>query len=557
MNILEFDKVSFRYPQREEQALSDISFAVEESEILLLCGQSGCGKTTLLRHMKKNQIPFGEGSGNMYFRGRSLEEMTDREGAQRIGFVGQDPEGQIVTDKVWHELAFGLESLGVSQGEIRRRVGEMAEYFGISGWFHQSVQELSGGQKQILNLASVMVMKPELLVLDEPTSQLDPIGAERFIHTLVKLNQDFGTTILLSEQRLEETLPAADRVMVLHQGRLVGITPVRQWAELLTRQDQELEAPLPVTAGLPVALRVYLDTIAHTGECPAAAQPLTVREGRQWLKERIRDQVPEPLETERRSKRKEKPFLAVEAKELAFSYERKGRRILHHFQMQVEKGSIYALLGGNGSGKTTALKVLAGIYPAEKGKIGCRGRTAYLPQDPLSLFTEITAEEELLEVQEWRESQSQEAWDRAREKADRLLKWMELEEYRKQNPYDLSGGQQQRLALAKVLMLEPDILLLDEPTKGLDAAFKKKLSGLLKDLQHRGMTVVMVSHDIEFCGENATHCGLLFDGQIINSGDTREFFLTNTFYTTAACRMTRGILPDCILCRDILEKMGF
>lgn len=183
VTMLKFDNVSFRYPNQSQNAITDISFEIKKGEFVLLCGDSGCGKTTLLRHAKKNQIPTGHGSGKMYFDGKDIEFMDDRESAALIGYVGQSPDGQIVTDKVWHELAFGLESLSFDRETMYRRIAEMSEYLGISGWYEKKTDELSGGQKQILNLASVMVMHPKILILDEPTSQLDPVASERFCRT--------------------------------------------------------------------------------------------------------------------------------------------------------------------------------------------------------------------------------------------------------------------------------------------------------------------------------------------------------------------------------------
>lgn len=544
--ILEFKQVSFCYPQTTSPALKDVSFSVFSSEIVVLCGQSGCGKSTLLRHMKKNQIPFGSGEGEILYCGTDLEQMTDRESAEKIGFVGQNPESQIVTDKVWHELAFGLENIGVSRNEIRKRTAEIAEYFGMGSWFHRSVHELSGGQKQILNLASVMIMRPELLILDEPTSQLDPIGAKRFIQTLLWLNQDLGTTIILSEQRLEEVLPVADRVLLMHEGQLLGDGTVRECASLLEQAELKTGSPLPIEEGMPVALRVY----RSSGEKRTQGEiPVSVRQGKEWLREyakkgRIVRTAAGRVEKDGHAGNK--PDIVLRAAGVSYGYE-KGKTILEDFELAVERGSFYAVLGGNGSGKTTALKVLSGIYKPSRGKIRRQGKVCYLAQNPQSVFSEITVVDELADMLP--ESKAR------KEKVERMLEWLELVPQRKQNPMDLSGGQQQRLALGKILLLEPDVILLDEPTKGMDAAFKRKLSQNLAQLCGQGVTLIMVSHDLEFCAENATHCGLLFDGQIISSGPVREFFEENSFYTTAVSRMTKGIVEHCVLFEDIVKRM--
>lgn len=577
--LLQMEQVSFCYPSSVEPALRDISFSVFPSEFVVLCGQSGCGKSTLLRHMKKNQIPFGSGSGRILFQGNNIEDMEDRESARLIGYVGQNPENQIVTDRVWHELAFGLESLGIAREEIRKRTAEMAEYFGMGSWFRKPVAALSGGQKQILNLAAVMVMKPELLLLDEPTSQLDPIGAQRFIQTLLRLNQDFGIAMILSEHRLEEVLPIADKVLLMHQGELLGTGGPEECAGLLQQAEKKLGEELPVAGGMPVALRTYLK--ADKLKCieQKGNVPLTVREGKNWLrtelgccrKRGLSERDGQSQETgslaqkenggrkKRTGKTDQAPEPVLQAKNIRFRYE-KGQRLLEEFGLTVEKGSIYAILGGNGSGKTTALKVLSGICRPEAGKVKAQGRVVYLSQDPQSIFTEITVQDELAEVFEGyggkgKKEKAAIRLEEIRNRVNEMLEFMELTPQREQNPLDLSGGQQQRLALGKVLLLEPDILLLDEPTKGLDAAFKKKLSQLLQDLKQKGMTILMVSHDMEFCAKNATHCGLLFDGQIISSNTTREFFAENSFYTTAVSRMTSGVLEGCILWEDLLDKI--
>lgn len=545
MKQLEFQEVTFRYPGQEKRVLDHISFQIEQGEFIVLCGPSGCGKSTLLRHMQKSQIPFGTGSGKMFFCGQDLETMEDREAACRIGFVGQSPENQIVTDTVWHELAFGPESLGWSAAEIRIRTAELAEYFGMSSWFRKKTSALSGGQKQILNLASVMVMRPELLVLDEPTSQLDPIAAERFVQTLVKLHRDFGMTIIVSEQRLESVLPEADRVIMMQEGRLLGIVHPAKAGEYLKR------AKSSVYQALPASVRICLDSQTHPENLKYQC-PLTVQEGKKWFREQVEHSGHVscgalPVEEESF----ERGNIVLEAKHIRYSYPG-GDPVLRDFNWKLSAGSLYAILGGNGSGKTTALKLIGGIYQPEEGKCKATGTVIYLPQNPKTVFTEISVEEELAELL-LRRKQSPET---IKKKVEEQLVLMELESVRLQHPYDLSGGQQQRLALAKVLLLEPDILLLDEPTKGLDAALKQRMAEYLKTLCASGVTVVMVSHDIEFCAEYATHCGLLFDGEMISCGTTREFFRENYFYNTAAARIAAELVPEVLTCDDAVRVVS-
>ena len=556
--VLSCEHVSFCYPRQTDNAIEDISFSIGEAEFVVLCGQSGCGKTTLLRHFKKNQIPFGTGSGKLFYRGSDLETMDDRESAARIGFVGQNPDTQLVTDKVWHELAFGLENLGVPGEQIRRRTAEIAQYFGMESWFRRPVSELSGGQKQLLNLASVVIMQPDVLLLDEPTAQLDPIGTGRFLDTLRRLNRDLGTAGLLSEQRLEEVVPMADRVLIMHQGHLVADSVPEQCAAKLEAYEMDHNEALPIASAMPVAVRVW--KACHYRD--EAGSPVSIRQGKSWLSDRVRKtgQPGDPIKSAVSDRhpchtaKRAVSETALFVDRLCFGYQ-KDQRVLEDFTMRVPKGTLYAVVGGNGSGKSTALKAIMGICKPRRGKVKAAGKIRFLAQNPKSLFTELTAAEELMAMllPENGGAGLKEA-DRT-QRVGETLSYLELTAQREQNPMDLSGGQQQRLALGKLLLTEPDILLLDEPTKGLDGAFKEKLAELLKDLCSKGKTVVLVSHDMEFCARYADQCGLLFDGQLISEGETRAFFRENVFYTTAAQRMSRGVCGDCLLAEDIVRAL--
>lgn len=556
--VLSCEHVSFCYPRQTDNAIEDISFSIGEAEFVVLCGQSGCGKTTLLRHFKKNQIPFGTGSGKLYYRGSDLETMDDRESAARIGFVGQNPDTQLVTDKVWHELAFGLENLGVPGEQIRRRTAEIAQYFGMESWFRRPVSELSGGQKQLLNLASVVIMQPDVLLLDEPTAQLDPIGTGRFLDTLRRLNRDLGTAVLLSEQRLEEVVPMADRVLIMHQGHLVADAVPGQCAAKLEAYERDHNEALPIASAMPVAVRVW--KACHYRD--EANSPVSIRQGKSWLADHVRKtgQPGEPIKSAVSDRhpchtaKRAVSETALFVDRLCFGYQ-KDQHVLEDFTMRVPKGMLYAVVGGNGSGKSTALKAIMGICKPRRGKVKAAGKIRFLAQNPKSLFTELTAAEELMAMllPENGGAGLKEA-DRT-QRVGEMLSYLELTAQREQNPMDLSGGQQQRLALGKLLLTEPDILLLDEPTKGLDGAFKEKLAEFLKDLCSKGKTVVLVSHDMEFCARYADQCGLLFDGQLISEGETRAFFRENVFYTTAAQRMSRGVCGDCLLAEDIVRAL--
>lgn len=530
--IIELKQVSFYYPEGVTPALTQVDLAVPAGGFVLVCGPSGSGKSTLLKHMKSSQIPFGKGTGELLFKGKDLETMELGESARSIGFVGQNPDNQIVTDTVWHELAFGLENLGVPVEEIRKRTAETAQYFGMTEWFRQPVEALSGGQKQMLNLASVMVMQPEVLILDEPTAQMDPIGARRFFHTLKGLQQEIGTTIILSEQRLEEVMPLAQDLVYMEKGQIEAQGPVQESLKILADYEKIKNKPLAMETSFPVALRVYMKSREREEE----TVPVSVGQGRQWLSGKR-------VVTSEHKEAYEETENVITVQGVDFSYE-KGKKVLEHLDWQVKKGSIYGLLGGNGAGKTTLMKLICGILKPRRGKIKTGGTVRYLVQNPLSIFTEITAEDELAVC-----------CGRDAEAVDAMLEKMELTEFREQNPLDLSGGQQQRLALGKVLLTKPEILLLDEPTKGMDGDFKVKFGDMLGELKKQGITTVLVSHDMEFCAEYATHCGLMFDREIISGGPTREFFAENVYYTTAAARMTRGILKDCLVAEDIMTAL--
>ncbi len=523
---------SFRYPRAENHALKDLSLSIREGEFVTIFGPSGCGKTTLLRHMKSVLAPFGEVTGEIFFSGKALSEITEKEQSQTIGFVMQDPSSQIVTDKVWHELAFGLESLGVKTTEIRARVSEMAAFFGIEPWFYQDVNTLSGGQKQLLNLASVMVMNPSLLILDEPTAQLDPIAASDFLEAVKKINRELGVTVILTEHRLEEAFPMSDRVVMMDEGKIIASGTPSEVGEFLAKENH------PMTAGLPTPMRLY-SKIENSLSCP-----VTVREGRAWLAEMKKAYPTRELFSEEPSPYSEK---LLEVKEVFFRYEKEEGDVLKNLNLTVYEGEFLAILGGNGAGKSTALSLLSGLKKPNRGTVEWyqKKKIGFLPQNPTILFLKKTVEEDLLDICGERNEAFYE-----------VLSLTNISHLTHRHPYDLSGGEQERVALAKVLLEKPDVLLLDEPTKGLDAAFKEEFASILMTLKDQGTTIIMVSHDVEFCARFADRTALFFDGAITSVGTPREFFSKNSFYTTAASRMSRSILEGCVTAEDILYSFG-
>ena len=533
MAAFAIEHLTFAYPKAASPALDNVSFSVREGEFFLLCGVSGGGKSTLLRHLKSVLTPYGTRSGQVLLDGKPLETWDARTQAQRIGFVLQQPDDQLVTDKVWHELAFGLESLGTDAQTMRLRVGEMASFFGIQTWFDRSVDTLSGGQKQLLNLASVMAMHPDLLVLDEPTGQLDPIAAAEFLHTVQRLNRDLGVTVILSEHRLEDALPMADRAAVLEQGRLTALGTSDEVARAL------LERGSPFFAAMPTPVRVW-GGVGAPGKCP-----LDIRAGRALL-ETLR---PSPLPaTNTPADSDGAPLLQL--RECWFRYDRDGADVLKGLSLTVRAGELLAIVGGNGAGKSTALAVLAGQRRPYRGKVLQKAkRIAALCQEPRAMFVKDTVRADLEDALRTLSLPAAERQPRM----DAAVTAMALSPLLERHPFDLSGGEQQRAAIAKLLLTRPDVLLLDEPTKGMDAAFRASFGALLRALCEQGTAVVLVSHDIEFCAAYADRAALLFDGQILSEGRTRAFFAGNHFYTTAANRMARPWLPDAILCREVIE----
>lgn len=600
MARIDVEHLSFAYPQASSPALADVSLTVGNGEFVLVCGASGSGKTTLLRHLKPALAPHGVRGGRILLDGRPIDELLPREQAELVAFVAQDPDAQVVCDRVWHELAFGLENLGVDPVQMRSRVAEMASYFGIGGWFHRETCELSGGQKQLLNLAAAMVVRPQVLVLDEPTAQLDPIAAADFVATVRKLNLELGTTVVMTEHRLEEVYPLADRVVVMDGGAVAASGTPHEVALELHRTANPLELALPAAA------RVFLGS-GGLGPCP-----LSVREGRVWLEERLGDHPGQgrggeapavgalgggeapgggrgPLPSAAPARlagafglrpRDSQPDAspALRLHELWFRYEKSGPDVLRGASLEVPRGAVYALMGANGAGKSTLLKAACGVCRAQRGRVEVLGRSlrsyrgaelfrgcvAMLPQDPASLFVKETVRGELAEMVEV--SEAGRPLEDGRVLGDirpcepgRLVAIAELcsvEGLLERNPRDLSGGERQRVALAKVLLTDPRLVLLDEPTKGLDAAAKRELARLLGQMAVRGVTVLMVSHDVEFCAEHATRVGMFFDGQVVAEAGPREFFLANAFYTTAARRMGRGLVEGAVTVEDLLAACG-
>lgn len=582
-NIFDIEKFSFAYPDGNDEsgrtylpdALRDAELHVRQGEFVVILGRSGCGKTTLLRQLKPSVTPVGKKKGQILFDGKDICSLDDRAAASQIGFVWQDVNAQLVTDKVWHELAFGLESLGYDNGYVRRRVAEMGSFFGLGDIFHRKVMELSGGQKQLVNLASVMAMSPKVLILDEPTSQLDPIAANDFINSLVRINRELGTTIIMTEHRLEDVLPVCSRSVVMEGGRIIYDGDVRGFAESI--RAQKIDRGLYLS--MPASVQIYMGL-----EKDACNQlPLTVPDARGWLSDydrKFREDGGNPVvpkiqnrgadEDVNGSRNQDDKAVACKCDkdqgaaisqeyvgcksehpvvcsldEVSFRYERNTGDVLRQVSLDIYANEILMINGSNGCGKSTMLSLIANVYRPYSGKLRiAKGlRTGMLPQNPELLFTRRSVRDELIDAKD-------------RQQLADIVRFCRLEDLLDRHPYDLSGGEKQRLALAKVLVADPDILLMDEPTKGLDNEFKMQLAGMLRKLQSREKTIVVVSHDIEFCAVAGDRVALLFDGEVATVSDVRSYMSDNNFFTTAASRISRNVLDCAVTVQDVLAAYG-
>lgn len=534
MALITLENLSFTYPNAGKKALCDISLSIERGSFVTLMGATGSGKSTLLRLIKPELHQNGSIEGVIYYEGRDIGELSLRDSAARIGYVTQNPQEQIVTDKVWHELAFTLENLGAKRELIARRIAEISSFFGIDSRYNRDTATLSGGQKQLLNLAAVMTADPELLILDEPTAQLDPIAASRFIDAVYRLNRETGLTVLICEHRAEELLPLSDRVVILGEGRVVHDGTVREAA-------RSIGADSPYLSYLPAAAQIAKMT-DERGEIP-----LSIREGQRFM-----DGVPDTVRRISEEREPQSREAALEMKNIYFRYERDSEDVLSDFSMTIEKGEVFALLGANGAGKSTAAMVAAGLRKPYSGSVRLFGKRlkdykngslyqenlSLLPQDAESVFIHETVGEEL----------------KGCEAAVETLPY-DLRPLYDRHPYDISGGERQLVALCKALSTHPRLLIMDEPSKGLDGNSKALLCGIIGDLKKSGVTVLLITHDVEFAAMCADRCALFSQGQIAACDSTERFLYDNRFYTTAASRITRRRYEDAYTVERAVERI--
>lgn len=537
MEILSCENVAFKYIESTDYAISDCTFSVKKGEKIMLCGASGSGKSTLLRLLKRELSPRGELSGNITLMGKDRSELSDRESAEKIGFVMQSPDSQTVCDKVSAELAFGLESFGVKSGEIQSRVGEMAAFFGIEPLYDRDISTLSGGQKQLVALCSVMVTDPDILLLDEPTAQLDPVAARELLGILDRLNKEMGVTIIIAEHDPEELFDSCDKILYLAKGKTELFGTPALTAKYFV--ENALEGFLPETAK---AFARLCDDL-----------PLNVRQGRAKLEKLGVTDIPKQAvnDTERAE-----PY-ALQCKNLWQRYEKNSPDILKGCDLGIRKGECYGLLGSNGGGKSTLLRVICGLCKPYMGTVSLfgkkqkaykngslfRGMLAFLPQEPVTMFVKESVREDLLQ-----------SGDKVT--VENVSQRMGIEHLLDRHPWDLSGGEIQKCAFAKILLADPKIIVLDECTKGMDSFAKKALGDILLGLKNEGRTILLVTHDLEFAAQYCDRCGLLFDGKIVAEDNAVEFFSQNRFYTTAAARLTRGFFSGAVTSTAVRERLA-
>lgn len=495
-----FKNINFTYPGEKEKALNNISFSVNEGEFLVVCGASGSGKSTLLRQLKEENPEFG--------------------------FVLQNPSTQIVTDKVYHELAFGMENKGIAPEKMKNAIASTATYFGIDEWMERDTFSLSGGEKQLLNLASALITNPKVILLDEPTAQLDPMAAQTFLDMVKRLNTQLGITVILVEQRLEEVLSICDKMLVLHEGDVVCHDSVQE----VYKQICQSEISEDFLLYMPAFVRLYHHFSKKKNNCPRS-----VKECRRWFLKQ--DDLPVMGDEFLRNKTQKIGVKSDEneifCKNVFFRYEKNGKDILKDVSYYISKGKIYGIAGGNGSGKSTFLKVLSGSEKCYHGKVLRDRKIAYLPQEPKYMFINDKIHDII--------------------KDSVTIRMFGLEGLMDRHPYDISGGQMQRLAMAYLWEMNADIYLFDEPTKGLDPLWKKKFREYLNGLKEKGKTILIVTHDVEFAASACDSMSMCFGGNISEPMEIQEFFANNLFYSTAIHRIVREQYPNVVAERFLYE----
>lgn len=529
MALFQLENMSFTYPGENRRVLTDLNFSIQEGEFFVLCGASGSGKSTLLRLLKHTIAPAGKLEGHILYRDTPVHLLQEKTLAGEIGFVFQNPDSQLVSDHVYNELAFGLENLGVSPVEIDSRVAETAAFFGMEAYFDRRTTQLSGGEKQLLNLASVMVMEPSVLLLDEPLSQLDPIAKMDFIEQLRRVNQELGITVIMAEHDLDEVYGLCDRMLVLEGGKPLYLGQKRDAAETLFEKGHPMARAMP--ASIQVMKKLEIEN----------AYPADTKEARNVLLKKGQS-IKEANYLYKRSQ----ADTILRCKNISFAYTR-GTQVLEDINLSLQEGGSLGIIGGNGAGKSTLLAILSGNLRPQRGKVICKKKIGYLPQNPYYMFLKDTLEEDLAFLCKTQGLPP----DAYLEKMEMNPFFQDLGQKLAQNPMDLSGGEAQKAALFKLVLAGNEILLLDEPAKGLDAPAKEALIGLIAELRANGAAVIFVSHDLDFTAQCAEACVMLFHGKIAAHGTPRELFSANSYYTTPVRKITKGFAQSAVALGDL------
>ncbi len=516
--MIKIHDLSFRYPLSGKKALEQIQLHIKPGTLTLLTGPSGCGKTTLLRHMKRELLPAGHRQGNVTYQDTRIQDLDPYTSVSEIGFLMQDPSAQILMDTVWHELAFGMENLGKSLSYMKRTVAEVVNYFNLHPVYDKNPQELSGGEQQIVNLASIMTLRPKVLLLDEPTAMLDPVARHNFIHLLLRLKEEYAMTIVMVAHNLEDIFDAADSILYMEAGKIQYEGSPLDYANYIVTEKAPYQLMLPEKLRVMAALHKKLTTDGTK------------------IRSAIRESRYHVLNQETHG-----GSTVLRIGHLYCSYG--SHEVLKNLNLDVKSEEVLTICGANGSGKSTFLKCLMKERPCS-GKIRTKKGMRYLPQDPTLLFVKDTLAEDLSETGE----------DQP-EYMNQLIDAFDLGEYLDTHPYDLSGGLRQMAALAKVLLTRPEILLLDEPTKGMDRLHVKCFASMLRRLAKEGLTVLCVTHDLEFAAMVSDRIGMMFDGRLEGLDHPDTFLLDNYFYTTCCAKLTSGLehpatLPERMVVED-------
>lgn len=525
---IEVRGLSFAYPGAEAPVLDGLDWSVPQGAFALLVGGTGSGKSTLLSLLKPEIAPTGECAGELRVLGESVADMDARMSAERVGYVFQDPENQIVCETVWHEMAFGLENLGLARDEMRRRVAETSYFFGLEDWLHRDTDTLSGGRKQLLSLAAVLALRPCVLLLDEPTSQLDPVAEKTFLHALFRVNRELGCTVVVATHQPRPMLEYATCAYRIEDGRVCEVADIASLGHregLFSGEVPGWGASRRAKSGVFSSVSGQLGSLDPREGAPGAKKGLKSGKSAEFEAQiQPQDDSGAPSRAGgRRILSKMHGESATTLSEGWFRYDRVSGWVLRGLDAAFSAGAVHAVVGGNGCGKSTMLSVLAKTAKLQRGRM-VRGAasTALLPQNPKALLVAETVRDELME---WASTCGYDE-NLARERAAQLG----LDGLETRHPYDLSGGQRQLLALAKLLLIGPELLLLDEPTKGLDLESRRIIARALRDHAKAGCTVVIATHDLDFAEQVSDDVAMMFDGEIACMEPPADFFADNVFY---------------------------